>query len=168
MLRAIITAILSALKSIGRFAGRIVAAPFAALGAMAGGDVAAAPPLIELPPPIEAATNDNSEVYKRIADAILRWACTSVIDDRPAPLPPGLPLAVRAWLPGLSREECEAIVESEPNDVLAHFNGISPIIGVRSVQSLAAVSEWAVRDSKPAQQEVSSPPLSAPASYGAR
>lgn len=168
MLRSIVTAIVSALKSIGRFAGRIVAAPFAAFGAMVGGE-AAAPPQIDLPPPIETTTNDNSEVYKQIADAIMRWACDSVIDDRPAPLPPGLPLAVKEWLPGLSRDECEAIVESEQNDVLAHFLGRCPIVGVRSVQPLTPVGEWPARESEPTPEaEIGSPSLNAPALYGAR
>ncbi len=100
------------------------------------------------------------EIYKQIADAIMRWACVSVIDDRPAPLPPGLPLAIRKWLPGLSREECEAIVESEQNDILAHFKGIYSIAGVRSVRSLTGVSEWPSRDRESApQEEVGSPSL---------
>lgn len=168
MLRAIATAIVSALKSVGRMFGRIAAAPFAAIDAMIGGG-GAVPPPIELPDPIETTTNDHTEVYRQIADSIMRWACASVIDDRPAPLPPGLPLAIREWLPGLTRDECEAIVESEMTDVLAHSKGVLPIVGVRSVQPLPAVSEWSARESEPtSENEAGSPPISVPGLCGAR
>lgn len=168
MLRAIVTAIVSALRSLGRFAGRVIAAPFAAIGAVIGGD-AAVLPTIDLPEPIETTTHDNSEAYRQIADAVMRWACDLVIDDRPAPLPPGLPLAVREWLPGLTRAECEDIVESEQADVLANLQGVCTIVGVRSVQPLAAVSEWPARKSEPTPDlEVGSPSISGLGSYGAR
>ncbi len=168
MLRAIVTAIVNVLKSIGRAAGRVIAAPFAAINALIGGE-ASVPPPIDLPPPIETTAHDNSEVYKQIADAIMRWCCDSVIDDRPAQLPPGLPLAIKEWLPGLTRDECEAIVESEQADVLAHIQGVCPVSGVRSVQPLARVIEWPARESEPTPSpECGSPSINEIALYGAR
>lgn len=151
MLKSILSAVATAFRAVVRVAGAALSAPLKLVGGLFGGGGMAVPPSIDLPPPLEIPKKSDASVYEDIADAIMRWACDSVLADRPAPVPPGLPIATREWLTGLTRDECEGIVESDRADVLAHIRGKCPLLGVRSVQRLPRVTEWPARRSEPAR-----------------
>jgi hypothetical protein len=87
-------------------------------------------------------SDDSTEAWERAADLVRGWCADSIIDDKPAGMSPALPLAVREWLPGLSRNECFAIIEADKQAVLGHVRGINAIAGVRPRHRLAAISEW--------------------------
>jgi hypothetical protein len=148
MLRSVITAVVSALRSLGRLVGRTTAAPFVALNSLigGGGGVAGAP--IEIPevaaPEVVVPSKavDNTRLYEDIAIAVMTWCADSLIADTPAPVSTKLPLGVREWLPGLTRVECDAIIEADKTAVSAHLQRLFDLHGVRPVQPLRPLREW--------------------------
>lgn len=144
MLRSIISALVSALKGGFRMLGRVATAPFRMLAGLGGGGLAVPPELPEVEPPAEdvAPVADRMQMYEDLANAVMAWAADALIADRPVPLPPRMPVAVREWLPGLSREECWTLMEAEKRAAAAHLEGIFHLDGVRRVQRLARVEDW--------------------------
>ncbi|WP_038965590.1 hypothetical protein [Bradyrhizobium diazoefficiens] len=139
MLKSILNALVSGLKASARLLGSVLTAPLRMFGR--GGD-AGAPPKIPMPQPYEAPPEDRTKMYEDIARAIMCWAADSVLADRPVDLPPGLPLTVREWLPGLSRAECWSLMDADNNVVCGHIQGLFPLAGVRAVQRLPRVRAW--------------------------
>jgi hypothetical protein len=149
MLRQILSAVVSALKSIGRFAGRLALAPLRMLGGLVGGVGGNSGPLA-VPPPIEDYAEGDvasvppgpapQAVSEQMASIVMEWAAHSIVHESPVPLPPKLPRAVVAWLQGLTREECFAIIDAERSAVSMHLGALSLLPGVRSVRPLAPVS----------------------------
>ena len=76
------------------------------------------------------------EIYGEASSRVLLWAAESLIDDRPAPVPAELPQEIKWWLPCLSHEECEAIINAERGEISLHLQGIRTLAGVRPVQAL--------------------------------
>jgi hypothetical protein len=76
-----------------------------------------------------------------MAEAMLAWAASSIIDDAPARLPEVLTDDLKAWARGLSRDECESILEAEEHAISAHIQRVFLIPGVRKVQPLPQ-SDW--------------------------
>jgi len=70
------------------------------------------------------------------AAVVLGWCAQSIIDGRPALLPLDAPMGISRWLRGLTRQECEVIVNSEPADIESHLRGRHPLPGVRGVRPL--------------------------------
>jgi hypothetical protein len=131
---------MSVLGSVFRIIGRVVTAPLRLFGA--GGGLAV-PPAVPMPQSFEAATApDHSQIYDDIARVVMSWCADSIAADRPVVLPPGLPISVREWAPGLNREECWEIMEADRMAVSSHLRGLFVIPGVRKVQSLARINAW--------------------------
>jgi hypothetical protein len=144
MLRSIIAAVVSALRLFGRLVRRVATAPFVMLDSMVGGGGAApleipevAPPEALVPKPV-----DNARFYEDLANAVMSWCADSIIRDAPATVPSSLPLAVKNWLPGLTREECDAIIEADKAAVSVHLEGMFELPGVRPVQALTPLRAW--------------------------
>jgi hypothetical protein len=150
MLKQIFSAITSALRSVGRMLGRVMAMPFRMLSGLFGGGSAPIDiPEVQPPEPVEPTPVGNTQLYEDIANAIMSWCADSVIADRPVDLPPGLPVAVREWAPGLSRDECWTIMNAEKIAVSSHIRRLFPIQGVRPVQRLARVTQWPAEPVEP-------------------
>lgn len=139
MLKAMLSAIVAGLKACARMVGTMLLAP---LRMIRGADHPDVLPEIELPPPYEAQPEDRTQIYQDIARAIMNWALDSITAGRPVALPAGLPLAVKEWLPGLRPDECWELMEANPLAVSKHIQGLSPLSGVRTVQSLPWLEEW--------------------------
>lgn len=136
-MRAVISAIISALKSAFSAGLAVLSAPFRIFGGGASGMPRAIPmpePYVDEPP-----KKDMTAVYDEIARAIMNWAADSLIADDPVPPPPELPREFREWLPGLSRQECCEIMEADKMAVSSHVMGLFAIPGVRKVMPLRAV-----------------------------
>jgi hypothetical protein len=145
MLKSIVAAVVSALKSIGRIAGIVSMAPLHMIDRLLGGESGyVVPPAPELAPLQDDTTDpvDNSEMYAQLANAVMAWAANSLVDDQPAALPPRLPLAVREWLPGLTRDECSAFINTDERAVSAHLRGLVELPCVRTVGRLTPFREW--------------------------
>jgi len=144
-MRAIFFAIMSALSTAFRFAGRVVTWPLRLFG---GGGLAV-PPEVQMPVPFEPPpAPDRGEIYDAIAQAMMSWCADSICADRPVVLPPGLPIAIREWAPGLNREECWEIMGADKMAVSAHITGLFTLPGVRKVQPLARIDEWTAEPMK--------------------
>ncbi|MCK1341009.1 hypothetical protein IVB38_34590 [Bradyrhizobium sp. 38] len=141
-MRAIISAIISALKSAFGVAAAVLVAPFRYLASMTGGGQAA-PPEMRMPEPIESAPArvDMTKMYDEIAAAIMSWSVDSIIADGPVAAPPKAPREVREWLQGLTRDECAVLMESDKMSISSHLIGLFSIPGVRKVQPLT-VTAW--------------------------
>lgn len=140
MLRSIVSALLAGLKRTFRFVGDVLSAPLTMFGGGAPAPIDirdVAEPQPHVPPP-----EDRTQMYLDVARAIMNWAADSVLADRPVDLPPRLPIAVREWLPGLSREECWALMDSSKMSVLGHISGESLIRGLRPVRRLPRITAW--------------------------
>jgi hypothetical protein len=146
MLRSIMSAIRSALRSAGRALARLMIFPWQLLGFFGSPDFDDVP---EPAPPEDLsagrkpapATYDAQANYDRIASQVRLWCAHSLLAGSQVALPPQLPIAVREWLPGLSRPECDAIIEAEKQDVSAFLNGQREIPGVRPVGCLPGI-DW--------------------------
>ena len=149
-MRQILSAVVSALKSIGRFAGRIAIAPLRMLGGLVGGAVGSCGPLA-VPPTIEDYAEgdvasappapDMKAVGEQLASIVMEWAAHSIVHEQPVPLPPKLPRALAAWMPGLTRDEYFAIINADRSQVPMHLRALSLLPGVRSVRPLDPV-KW--------------------------
>ena len=142
MLKAIFRAIVNALRAVGRAAGRIVAAPFAALGSIFEGEGRDfTPPQVQEYDADEyepSSGPDMDAVYRELANIVMTWAAVSIMDGKPAPLPPPpkMPRALSEWLRGISLDEAHAIINATENEVFAHLRARELISGVRSVRPL--------------------------------
>jgi hypothetical protein len=150
LLRAIISAIVNALRSGARFLGRAAAFPLRLINGLSGGggDV----PELPEPEPCRDPENtsvDNQAVYREIVLAVMRWAAESIVADRPEPVPPRLPRPVQEWLPGLSRDECWRLMNASERDISAHMQGLFAIDAVPKVRPLQA-KEWPPEPAVPA------------------
>jgi hypothetical protein len=130
---------LNVLKSVVSLPGRIIGAVFGG-----GADAGAAPELPQLRD-LEnelAGRFDRTAIYENIARAVMGWCADSMIADRPQALPAGLPIAVREWLPGLTRDECDLIISADKTAVSSHVQNAFTIKGVRRLGRLPAPPEW--------------------------
>jgi hypothetical protein len=139
LLSAIGNAVIAGLKALGRAATW----PLRALIGDGGGGMVAPPEIADL-----AGAQDPVAERERamatgaaMAEIMLAWSADSIIDDAPARLPEGLTCDLKAWARGLSREECECILEAEEHAISAHIQGVFLIPGVRKVQPLPT-AEW--------------------------
>src|SRR5258708_5842045 len=99
MLKSILSAFAAGLMAGFRFVGRAVTTPLTWFG----GSGHAIPAPVPLPQPLDAEPQpDQSQIYDDIARIIMSWCADAIIADRPQPLPPGLPIALREWMPGLT------------------------------------------------------------------
>jgi hypothetical protein len=144
MLKAVFSAIVSALKSVGRLFGRVAVAPFRMLDGLLGGvgpAVPAAPEVSaeadDVPPP----PPDHKRLYEQIALAVMQWCLDSLVADHKVVIPSKMPRGIAAWLPGLARDECIALASADRMAVSAHIRSYSLMRGVRSVQPLDRL-EW--------------------------
>jgi hypothetical protein len=146
MLRSIFSAIASAFAAGVRLFGTIVMAPFRLVDRMlfgGGGEPieipkVAAPEVVMPPKPVEK----SAQFYEDLANAVRTWCADSIILDAPAPVPPRLPREIKNWLPGLTRSECDAIIEAEKTGVSSHLKGVLTLPGVRPVQPLNPLRAW--------------------------
>lgn len=148
MLKAIVTAIVAALKAIGGFARRVAAAPFAALaGAFGSGIDQSVVPTVA---PSAADGDDEpapgpnlDAVYKELANIVMTWAADSIVDGQPGPLPSPRPFprVIAEWLRGISLDEAHVLINASENEVCAHLRSRELIPGLRSVRPLDPV-EW--------------------------
>jgi hypothetical protein len=145
MLKAIFSAIASALRGIGRLFGRVAVMPFRALDGLLGGGGLAVP----LAPDVSAEVDDVPAVpaldykliYERLALNVMQWCCDSLVADTQAPIPPKMPRGISAWLPGLTRGECISLGCADKMAVSAHLRSYDLVSGVRSVRPLDRL-EW--------------------------
>ncbi len=156
MLRSVIGAIVSALKSLGRLAGHVATAPFRAVARVIGGGGG------DMPATAEAAPYEGDEdqprrgpdidaVYRELALAVRTWCADSIIDGQPGPLPPKFPRALEAWLPGITFDEARDILDASERAISEHLRSRELIPGVRSVRPLQA-AVWP-DDSPPAPNQ---------------
>ncbi|MCX7319878.1 MAG: hypothetical protein NT113_10415 [Hyphomicrobiales bacterium] len=140
-------AIVSALRVGLAVVGRVLTAPLRMLAGIGGGGGYDAP---ELPAPTDPAEREGevADMERRMAEGLtlanllIRHAADCIVADDIVAPPPDLPAELRAWARGLSRQECEILLESDDKVVSAHIRGLFAIAGVRKVQPLEARS-WA-------------------------
>jgi hypothetical protein len=145
-MRSILSAIGAAMRGTLNVLKSVVSLPGRIIGAVFGGgvDAGAAPELPQLRD-LEnelAGRFDRTALYENIARSVMGWCADSIIADRPQPLPPGLPIAVREWLSGLTREECDIIINADKTAVSSHVQNAFTIQGVRRLGRLPALREW--------------------------
>jgi len=147
---AAIGAALRAAFSAFRFA---ISIPGRAIAWLLGGTAAPAPvgdsPLVEeLKDELEnsraAALAASSEAASKLAAAIRMWCCAALEADGPVPVPayPQVSRQVAAWLPGLTRNECQTLALAKENEISDHVDGRRTIAGVRPVQRLQPLPAW--------------------------
>ena len=146
MLKAIFASILSALRAFGGFVFTFGLAPFRLFDNLfggAGGGRAADIPQVR---PYDAArprdAADSQALHLLNANKIMTWAADSIVADRPVALPAGLPIALREWAPGLTRRECEMLINADEKAVSAHIQKMFALPEVRVVRRLEAIQEW--------------------------
>jgi hypothetical protein len=154
MLRSIVSALGAAIRAVFALARSVISIPGRLVGALFG--AGPAPPVEDTPEvqdlaaKLAAADAEEQDNYAKIARAIWHWCVESLIADGPVPAPSWLPRPVKAWLPGLTANEAETIVSAEKQAIQAHVRGLYGLPGVRKVQTLAPVKEWAP---EPAQRQ---------------
>ena len=146
MLKAIFSSILSALRGLAGFVFSFGLVPFRLLGFLfggAGGGQAAEIPQVR---PYDAAkprdAADGHAIHLVNANKLMAWAADSIVADRPVDLPAGLPIALREWAPGLTRRECEMLINADEMEVSAHIQKLFALPGVQVVRRLEAIQEW--------------------------
>lgn len=161
MLRSIMSAIRSALRSVGHALARLMMFPGRLFGGFLGvpdlGDMPEPAPPEDLRAGLETPV-DGPVLLSTETNLVRMWCADSLIDDRPAPLPPGLPIELQEWLPRLTRGECDAIIQADRCSVSEHLLGKNDMAGVRPVRRLPAMQEW-----PPETEREESPVFSAPA-----
>jgi hypothetical protein len=146
MLKSILSGIASALRAIGRAVFGIAMVPLRLVDRLlVGGDGGSPQEIPEVRryedgEPKDAA--DSYAFYLELANRIMTWAADSIVADAPASLPPRLPIALREWLPGVTRAECEVLINADEKAISAHIQRAFPLPGVRLVQRLAPLLEW--------------------------
>jgi hypothetical protein len=137
-LKSILSACVAGLKAFGRAATW----PLRALIGGGGGGMPALEAVAE-----DAALDPTADreaamaTGAAMAELVLAWAANSIIDDAPAHLPDVLTDELKSWARGLSREECECILEAEEHAISAHIQGVFLLPGVRRVQPLPT-ADW--------------------------
>jgi hypothetical protein len=165
MFKAIINAVVSALRSIGRVGRALLAVPGNLIHRMLGGPA----PFSDIPSPPEVSIDSDDGGSAEFASALDRsysmsaaivqaWAAASLSAGAYQPVPPKLPHAVADWLSGLRPSELLAIIDTDSGAVSAHLRSQELIAGVRSVRPLAPIA-W-VDDTPQPDPEM-------PADYGA-
>jgi hypothetical protein len=138
----LLNAIVSALKSGLMAIGRAATWPLRALIGGGGGGMPAPQAVAEDGASDPAAERERAMALgNELAAIVLGYAADSVIDDAPAPMPETLPPELRAWVRGLSREECQTLLQSDLRGVSAHIQGVFALQGVRKVQPLPT-ADW--------------------------
>jgi len=156
-MKRFVAAVASALRAVLSVLRGLVMLPFRLVGVLMGvppdvGDIPSLAPLENMKaaePPF-----NQQQVCDDIAATVLGWCADSLMGDRPAPLPPRLPIALREWLPGLSRQECEIVVNCEIVDISAHCRGFFAISGVRPLGPLPLLGGWPARPGAESGNEV--------------
>jgi hypothetical protein len=139
MLKSILSAVAASLMAAFRFVGRAVTTPLTWFG----GSGHATPGPVPLPQPLDAEPQpDQSQIYDDIARIIMSWCADAIIADGSQPLPPGMPIALREWMPGLTRKECWEIMDADRMAVSSHLQRCFALPGVRPVQPLSRMWEW--------------------------
>jgi hypothetical protein len=145
MLKAIFSAISSALRAVCRLSGRVATWPARMLGGLFGGGGLAVPPAPETSAEVDdvppAPAPDYKMIYEQTALAVMQWCVDSLVAGTPAPIPPKMPRGISAWLPGLTREECISLGCADRMAVSAHLRTFDLVRGVRSVRPLDCL-EW--------------------------
>jgi hypothetical protein len=145
MLKAIFSAISSALRAVCRLSGRVATWPARMLGGLFGGGGLAVPPAPETSAEVDdvppAPAPDYKMIYEQTALAVMQWCVDSLVAGTPAPIPPKRPRGISAWLPGLTREECISLGCADRMAVSAHLRTFDLVRGVRSVRPLDCL-EW--------------------------
>jgi hypothetical protein len=146
MLKSIIAAVLTALKSVFSCARKLVPLPFRMFDAMLGGGSD-----IDIPPAPELPSEEGDEVrspapgwesiYQNLALSVMRWCVESVELGQPAPVPPKMPRGISEWLLGLREAELIALVSAGRIGISAHIRSQELVSGVRSVRKLEA-AKW--------------------------
>jgi hypothetical protein len=158
MFKSIMKAIVGALRGAFRMLRGLAALPGQALRGLLG----FAPDCDELRPAPAFDLDDEeagpelnrSEYYGLAAARVLSWCGDRLTHDKPPPLPPGLPLEISWWLPGLSRQECKLLIAQDYSSTSSHLQGICEIAGVRPVQPLLPESWPAGPREEPAEAVV--------------
>ncbi|MGM4916236.1 hypothetical protein [Tardiphaga sp. 813_E8_N1_3] len=144
MLKAVFSAIASALKSFGRMFGRIATAPFRMLDGVLGGggpDVPPAPEVSAEADDVPRVAPDHKRLYEQLPLDVMQWCCDSLVAGEQASMPPKMPRSIAAWLNGLTRDECIALACADRISVSDHIRCYDLVAGVRSVQPLDRL-EW--------------------------
>jgi hypothetical protein len=140
-MRASFAAIFASFK--GRFGGLFAALfwPFRALlGGGAGAGSMAVPEVAPPRPPSPALAVDNTQLYKRIAIALQKWAAESLLADERLPTPERWPRGIKEWAGGLDREELFAIIDGPQLAVECHISGLFAMPRLRKLQLLPAAA----------------------------
>jgi hypothetical protein len=147
MLRAIFSSILSALRGLAGFIFSFGIAPLRLFDRLLGGDGGGAAQEIPVVRPYDAATPhdgaDTQALHLEIANKVMAWAADSIVADRPVALPAGMPVPLKQWLPGLTRQECEVLINASEKAVSAHLQKLFALPEVRNVRRLDPIAEWA-------------------------
>jgi hypothetical protein len=146
MLKSIVAAVLTVLKSVFSCARKVVSLPFRMLDAILGGgsddDI---PPVPELPSEVSGEVPspkpDWVKIYEDLALSVMRWCVESVELGQPAPVPPKMPRGISEWLRGLREAELVALVSAGRMGVSAHIRSQELVPCVRSVRRLEAI-KW--------------------------
>lgn len=141
MIKAFITAFVTALQRGFSALRGLAAAPFRALSAIGGGGGYSMPdaPTVGL----DDADGDRAAASDRamaaglmMANLMMTYAANSVVDDRPADVPAGLTPELQRWARGLTRDECERLLLSDERGISAHLQGVFMLPGVQKVAPL--------------------------------
>lgn len=147
MFKSIMKAIGAALRATFSVLRNVISIPGRLVAGLLGGSASPPPagdsPLVTNLKEQIAEEQASQTNYKRIAEAIWSWCIDALIAEGPVPVPPFLPRAVKEWLPGIMPEEAERLVSADKTAIEAHVRGLFPLPGVRPVQPLAAVENWA-------------------------
>jgi hypothetical protein len=153
MLKAIFSSIVSALRSVASVMGRVAMAPIRFIDRLlVGGDGGSPPEIQEVRRYDDTESIDSADrqaMYIELANRIMAWAADSIVDDAPAPLPAKLPIALREWLPGVTRDECCVLLNADEKAVSAHIQRLFALRGLRPVQHLTPLREWPAEPSLP-------------------
>jgi hypothetical protein len=128
-------AIVAALKGAFSLLWDLLWLPGRLLGGLFGSPIAPPPsgdsPLMEGLRAELAGRQASLDNHAKVAKAVKNWCVDSIIDDKPAPVPNWLPRDVRAWLPGLTRDEAECVICADKEAISAHVRKLFPMKGVR-------------------------------------
>ncbi|WP_334381401.1 MULTISPECIES: hypothetical protein [unclassified Bradyrhizobium] len=137
---------MSALRAFGRVVGRMAVAPLRLIDRVLVGDSGSPQEIPEVRPYDNGEATDSFDrqaIYAEVANRIMTWAADSVVAGRPVPLAArDIPIDLREWLPGLTRDECLALIRADEKAVSAHLQQMFPLPGVRPVQRLPRLQMW--------------------------
>jgi hypothetical protein len=138
-MRAIISAIIHALRSAFGAIAAMLSAPyrflFSARGGMPSIDIPEVAPATVTPPQLAV---DHTDRYAKVAEAMMSWAAESILADERQPVPQAWPRSIKNWAQGLDREELFAIIDGPKHAVTGHISEVFAMPRVRKVQPLPA------------------------------